>query len=155
HICPGEFMIFRWRRLAAAALLAPCVSVSALASDADANKLFVEAALMMRDQAQTATSVRRVVIYRQALASIDRIIHSYPDTNLAVALVSGQAVGDISRAGVVDRLRDAVQDVCSRDRTPGCVLSLADELNRAETDDSVLSFLQDAFDSLANPDEAL
>lgn len=135
--------------IAAAVLLhAPGPS---LGSEAAANRLFVEAALLV-DDARDAPPVEAIDLYRQALNRLDKIIDDERDSRLAVELVSGQSVGDISRDGVFQLLRGAIVAACPDGITVVCVLTIAYHRRK---DYWIIENIRDTMVALAPVDAAM
>ena len=86
-----------------------CLPVaSAVADDtAQANRLLVEAVRLVEASELEPSPEGKFALLGQALDNLQAIIGQYPSTDLAVMLVTGQRVGNISLAGV----REALDDV--------------------------------------------
>lgn len=127
------------------------------ASEEGANKLFVDATLLINN-AKEATPAKAVGLYERALANLDDIVHSHSDSRLAVELVSGQSIGAISRDVVEQGLRSALAVACPDGPTPICVLAIAEE-SAAQLDDHVPEWVIDDIAqqvyALAPADDAL
>src|SRR5262245_23956183 len=67
--------------------------------NAAANKVFVETVQLL-NQAGAAKPAEAIGLYEQALQNLQRIVMEYPSSNLAVQIASGQAIGQVSRAGI-------------------------------------------------------
>jgi hypothetical protein len=101
--------------------------------NAEANKLFVEAAQIVK-KAAAAQLTESIELYEQALQNLDRIVATYPSSTLAVQIVSGQSVGNVSRTAVEQALLKARQAKCSRHLQVLCVLDKALETTRSIED---------------------
>ena len=63
---------------------------------AKANELFVEAAKLLIKSQNSGSEGHAQTWLKEGFFNLTRIIENYPSTDLAVKLVSGQSVGDIS-----------------------------------------------------------
>ena len=109
------------------ALCALCWSAfPAYASDeSPANRLFVEAAKLIRTAAEEAGGARKVELLKRARHKMEAIVDSHPSSGLAVKLISGQKIGTVSLAGLDDEIEAAVVHACLQAPTPDCVFSIA------------------------------
>jgi uncharacterized protein (TIGR03067 family) len=81
----------------------------AMADDkAAANKIFVETVQLLK-QAAAAKPSDAVGLYEKALRNLDSIVANYPSSDLAVQIISGQAIGQVSRIGIEKALNEARQ----------------------------------------------
>ncbi len=68
-----------------------------LADDtSEANKLFVEAVQLSLSAEDEESLEKKAVALEASLAKLNKIFDEYPSTELAVKLISGQEIGDIS-----------------------------------------------------------
>jgi hypothetical protein len=74
--------------------------------NAAANKIFVETVQLL-NQAASAQRSEAITLYEKALHNLDRIVAHYPSSNLAVQLISGQAIGKIHRGDIEKALFEA------------------------------------------------
>lgn len=96
-------------------------------AEAQANKLFVEAAELIRD-----AKAKNLDALKEASANLNKIVKEYACTSIAVHLASGQSIGDISLSGVqrqiaIERRRANAQATCLCTR-------LVDELENDDID---------------------
>jgi hypothetical protein len=71
-----------------------------------ANKIFVETVQLL-NQAASAQRSEAIKLYEKALHNLDCIVANYPSSNLAVQLISGQAIGKIHRGETEKALFEA------------------------------------------------
>ncbi|MCF8479802.1 MAG: hypothetical protein K9H25_05175 [Rhodospirillum sp.] len=101
----------------------------------EANALFSKAATAYREGLAAEAPSARVGAFHRALDLLDQLVERYPETDLAVTLSSGQAVGEVSLAAVSDSLTRAIRDreietvakapqVCLDAPTPLCLTDL-------------------------------
>ena len=94
------------------ALLFLCVCTGVTCAGADdkaaANKIFVETVQLLK-QAAAAQPSDAVGLYEKALRNLDSIVANYPSSDLAVQLISGQAIGQVSRTSIERALDEARQ----------------------------------------------
>ncbi len=98
--------------------------------NAAANKLFVEVVQMVK-KAAVAPQTEAMGLYEQALQNLDRIVATYPGSTLAVQIVSGQSIGNVSRTAIEQALLKARQAECSQNPRAICVLAAALETARS------------------------
>ena len=81
-----------------------CLSVAPAAADdpAQANRLLVEAVKLIQAAGTKQTVAERLSLMESALAKLNEIVENHPSSDLAVKLITGQQIGDISLAGVAD-----------------------------------------------------
>jgi tetratricopeptide (TPR) repeat protein len=94
--------------------------------NAAANKVFVETVQLL-NQAGVAKPAEAINLYEQALHNLDRIVAEFPSSNLAVQIASGQAIGQVSRAGIEKSLGKVK---CYQNPAASCVLTQAIEIER-------------------------
>ena len=109
------------------ALCALCWSAFPVqASDeSPANRLFVEAAKLIRTAEEEAGGARKLELLKRAKHKLERIVDSHPSSGLAVKLISGQKIGTASLAGLADEIEVAAVHACPQAPTFDCVLSTA------------------------------
>ena len=105
-----------------------------------ANKVFVETVQLL-NQATAARPSEAIVLYEQAVRNLDKIVAEYPSSNLAVQLASGQAIGQVSRAGIEKALGKAK---CYQNPGASCVLAEALEISRDMAADATRAGVADA-----------
>ena len=88
--------------------LCVCAGVSdGIANDKDeANKLFVATVELLKQAAGEGPS-KAVALYEKALRNLDRIVTTYPTTDLAVQISAGQPIGYVSRPAIERKLYEA------------------------------------------------
>jgi len=118
-------------------------SFPALADDVGkANALMVEAVQLLQSAGGAADAMERFRLSEEALGNLNEIVDRYPTTDLAVKLITGQAIGNISLEGVAaetEELRKKAEaeavprtwDECQVSPNSRCVLTQA--LATAET----------------------
>ena len=81
-----------------------CVPSAPLAADdsTQANRLLVEAMKLIQAAGTKQTATERLPLMESALAKLNEIVENHPSSDLAVKLITGQQIGDISLAGVAD-----------------------------------------------------
>jgi uncharacterized protein (TIGR03067 family) len=91
-------------------VLCVCAGVGCTAADDQvaANKVFVETVQLLQ-QAAAAKPSEAVGLYEKALRNLDSIIANYPSSDLAVQIISGQAIGQVSRISIEKALEEARQ----------------------------------------------
>ena len=78
-------------------------ALPALADDTSrANELLVEAVQLLQSAESTTDAAERLRLSEEALGNLNKIVERYPSTDLAVKLITGQAIGNISLAGVAE-----------------------------------------------------
>ena len=83
---------------------------SALADDtSEANKLFVEAIQLSLSAEDEESREKKAVALEASLAKLNEIFDEYPSTELAVKLISGQEIGDISLEDVAKAAKGTVR----------------------------------------------
>ena len=131
-----------------AAFLFCLIVPPALADDnARANSLLVEAVQLIRAAEDETAAQKKLNLLKQAHGNLQTIMDDYPSTDLAVRLITGQQIGDLSLAGVVEAVEAAKKEVeaakkeveaakkevvevpkretCQESPTYACVMSLA------------------------------
>ena len=66
----------------------------------EANELLVKAVQLLQSAEGTTDAMERLKLSEEALGNLNEIVERYPSTNLAVKLITGQAIGHISMADV-------------------------------------------------------
>ena len=101
-------MRLRWLVLAlVGGLLLASPAAQAGPQDAAANRLFVEAVKLSERADAERDSVRRRDLLREAFARLERIVDEFPDSDLAVKLITGEAIGRFDPGEVRERLDEA------------------------------------------------
>ena len=79
-----------------------CVPSTPLAADdsTQANRLLVEAVKLIQAAGIKQTAAEQLPLMESALAKLNEIVENHPSSDLAVKLITGQQIGDISLAGV-------------------------------------------------------
>jgi len=107
------------RRILATLAVVVALLFSAGATFADdtseANKLFVEAVKLVKSVEDIRDPIEKAAALEEALRKFNEIVDDYPSSDLAVKLISGQSVGDISLKGVGREVKSA-QGRVERDR---------------------------------------
>ncbi len=70
-----------------------------------ANKMFVEVVKLISD-AKGKPSKQVIKDLKKAITTLKQIVEKYPSSNLAVQIISGQSIGNISLSKIEKRLRD-------------------------------------------------
>ena len=84
----------------------------ALADDnARANSLLVEAVQFIQTAEGETAAQKKLDLLKKAHGNLQTIIDDYPSTDLAVRLITGQQIGDLSLAGVVEAVEAAKEGV--------------------------------------------
>ena len=108
------------------AMFLSVVSASADES-AKANKLLVEAARLTQSLSTNQTLTEQLTILEEALAKLNEIVEKHPSTDLAVKLITGQEIGDISLAtlsNAIHTLKRRSADDVQAARREACLESL-------------------------------
>ncbi len=112
-------------------------ALPALADDiGEANELLVKAVQLLQSAEGTTDAMERLKLSEEALGNLNEIVERYPSTNLAVKLITGQAIGSISMADVAaetEELRKKAEaeamprtwDECQVSPNSRCVLTQA------------------------------
>ncbi len=100
------------------------VTCATAAENTEANKIFVETVQLL-DQAAAAKPSEALGLYEKALQNLDRIVTKYPGSDLAVKIISGQAIGQVSRAGIEKALVEARKAECLRKLSASCIVAEA------------------------------
>ncbi|MGD9538550.1 MAG: type IV pilus biogenesis/stability protein PilW [Alphaproteobacteria bacterium] len=102
----------------------------AAADDGEANRLFVGAVLAVRkaDALPIRSSQGRALLYGEAALKLNKIIVDHPDSDLAVKLVAGEPIGDITLWGVARKGLLAGAAICLDKLNPYCLLETVDPL---------------------------
>jgi tetratricopeptide (TPR) repeat protein len=95
-----------------------------------ANKLFVEAQQQVQ-QSKSQEPEERLKTLRMASEKLNAIVTKYPGTNLAVQLISGQAVGEISIKNVQEAVADTSWSICKKDPQRECLVARALQIEEA------------------------
>jgi len=106
------------------------VTCAATDDNTSANKIFVETVQLL-DQAATAKPSEALGLYEKALQNLDRIVTKYPGSDLAVKIISGQAIGQFSRAGIKKALVETHKVACLGKLSAFCIV--ADALTTARS----------------------
>jgi hypothetical protein len=79
-----------------------CVPSTPLAADdsTQANRLLVEAVKLIQAAGTKQTAAEQLPLMESALAKLNEIVENHSSSDLAVKLITGQQIGDISLAGV-------------------------------------------------------
>ena len=81
-----------------------------LADDTSAaNKMFVEAMQLSLSAEDEESLEKKAVALEASLAKLNKIFDEYPSTELAVKLISGQEIGDISLEDVAKAAKGTVR----------------------------------------------
>ena len=94
-----------WLSIALAFTLATTSPVQAQ-NNAAANKLFVEAIRLVQKADAEMKPEEQVRLYEQVLKNLDEIVAKYPGSDLTIKLLTGQSIGDFSKAGVQNKLKN-------------------------------------------------
>ena len=83
-----------------------CVPSTPLAADdsTQANRLLVEAVKLIQAAGIKQTAAEQLPLMESALAKLNEIVENHPSSDLAVKLITGQQIGDISLAGVAEAI---------------------------------------------------
>ncbi len=83
------------------------LSFSALADDdSHANRLLVDAVQLVRTAEMTTSLENRYALLRKAVENLNVIARRYPSTDLAVKLITGQAIGEFSLSVVETMIKN-------------------------------------------------
>ena len=79
-------------------ICALCLSVVPASADdsAQANKLLVEAVTLIQAANTKQTPAEKMSLLKDALAKLNKIVQNHPSSDLAVKLITGQQIGNIS-----------------------------------------------------------
>ena len=79
-----------------------CVPSAPVAADdsTQANRLLVEAMKLIQAAGTKQTATKGLPLMESALAKLNEIVENHPASDLAVKLITGQQIGDVSLAGV-------------------------------------------------------
>ena len=79
-----------------------CLSVVPVAADdpAQANRLLVEAVRVIQAAEAEKAATEKLSLLQSALAKLNEIVESHPTTDLAVKLITGQEIGNLSMANL-------------------------------------------------------
>ncbi len=110
---------------------------SVASNDGIVNQLFVEAAKLAHEAEKKKD--QRQALLKNALNKLDEIIDYHPRTDLAVKLVSGQSIGEISMAGLKQEIEDLSQTElkCCQCKSPCKTLCGAIDMALGQPDDAV------------------
>jgi hypothetical protein len=109
-------------------------SVWASDDSASANSLFVETVKLIQSSQNTLNNQDKLEQLDAAMSNINQIIDRYPSSDLAVKLITGQSIGNISLDSVaktIEEVRERAERNCYEAPATYCVLILA--LKLAET----------------------
>jgi len=107
-----------------------------------ANELLVEAVKLIQSAENEASTEKRLSLLEEAPGNRSEIVERYPSTDLAVKLITGQEIGNISLAGVGEAVVNARWPVCQSSPTYACIFAQA--LATAET----IEYADDSFRTL-------
>ena len=108
--------------ISALCLLLP---LSVVADDTNrANKVLVETVKVMQSVERTMTTRNKLSLLETVQHNLRTIIDHYPSTDLAVKLITGQAIGNISLEGV-DRVIEVAKEACLLSPNSACLFSLS------------------------------
>ena len=102
--------------------------VAASNVNSGANRHFVEAASLVRkaDEFGLRLSIDdRLALLEESLARFEALLEQYPESELAVALVSGRSVGKLSFDYVEKRIGQLRREQCTSSPDPACILKMA------------------------------
>ena len=103
-------------------LLLPLVVI---ADDANrANRLLVETVKAMQSAERTMITREKLGLLETVQHNLRTVIDHYPSTDLAVKLITGQAIGNISLDGV-DKVIEVAKEACLKSPTSACLFSLS------------------------------
>ena len=79
-----------------------CLSVAPVAADdpAQANRLLVEAVRLIQAAEAEKAATEKLSLLQSALAKLNEIVEGHPSTDLAVKLITGQEIGNLSMASL-------------------------------------------------------
>ena len=108
-----------------------CVPSTPLAADdsTQANRLLVEAVKLIQAAGIKQTAAEQLPLMESALAKLNEIVENHPSSDLAVKLITGQQIGDISLAGVAEAVEILSQFQKQEAARTTCIESL-DVANR-------------------------
>ncbi len=142
-----------------AALWLGAVGLALADQDADANRLVVEAVKLVEWAEGIEAPAERAAVFKEALAKLDAIVERHPESELAVRLVSGQAIGEIERVEIEKAWQRALTEHCLAEPTRACLGERADAANEAlkqsDDRDEVLALIVGGYAELGAYDEAL
>ena len=101
---------------------------------AAANRLLVEAVGLVGRAEAIESPGDRAALYERALDNLDEIAARHPESDLAVRLAAGQAVGEIDRRAFERQRRLSVAEGCIAELDHSCLLALALEMSPAIED---------------------
>ena len=92
-------------------------ALPALADDTEnANELLVEAVQLLQSAEGATNAAERLRLSEEALGNLNEIVKRYPSTDLAVKLITGQAIGNISLESVAKAVEEEnTGEVCLDD----------------------------------------
>ena len=97
-------------------------ALPALADDTEnANELLVEAVQLLQSAEGTADAAERLRLSEEALGNLNEIVKRYPSTDLAVKLITGQAIGNIS----LESVAEAIGKACLASPNYACAIAQA------------------------------
>ena len=146
--------------LVAVVLILGVLSPTGGAYASDANTLFVEAVKLIKKSEKAEGDRERYRLLGVALGNFDRIVNEYPESELAVKLITDQPIGTINvpeLRTIYDRLAiniraadEAAQEIqawahCKRDLTADCLraeaLRLARDAGQPERREQILALI--------------
>ena len=106
-----------------------CLFVVPVAADdpAQANRLLVEAVRLIQAAEAEKAATEKLALLETALAKLNEIVEDHPTTDLAVKLITGQEIGNLSLAGVentIKTLRLQANQVTVEARRSSCLETL-------------------------------
>ena len=118
-------------------LAAVAMPAVALDDEAAANRLVVEAALLVESARDAVEPARRLKLLRRAHDNLKGVVERHSGSGLAVALATGQGIGTLSLRAVAEAHALAEGEACLAAPTSDCLLALSVWIARglAETGD--------------------
>ena len=103
-----------------------CLSVVPAAADdpAQANRLLVEAVRLIQGAEAEKAAAEKLPLLESALAKLNEIVEEHPATDLAVKLITGQQIGNLSLASVqeaIETLRLEANQATAEARRGSCL----------------------------------
>jgi len=97
----------------------------ALADDTSrANELLVEAVQLLQSAEGAADAAEKLRLSEEALGNLNEIVKRYSSTDLAVKLITGQAIGSISLESVAKAVEEARWPACLVSPNYGCAITI-------------------------------
>lgn len=109
-------------------LLGAACPLAASVDNPGANRYFVEAASLVReanDFGVPLSTDERLALLEDSLSRIEALLEKYPESDLAVTLVSGRSVGVISFDYLEKRIAQLRGEKCAISPAPACILEIA------------------------------